>query len=212
MSLGKRIKQRREELKISQDELASLLGYTSRSSISKIEADINDLTQTKIVAFAEALHTTPEYLMEWTDDPIDYPDNIDHDLLEQTNGNVSAARKLQYERDKSEFNKRIEYARTRVGLTKDELYDVNVPIKNGTKFSDIEYFDDSAFDEEQIDFYAKKLNVSTEWLIYGTGSIDRDEGMALYNSLDANDKAEIRGEMKQMLRAEKYKQDNAELA
>ncbi len=39
-----------------------------------------------------------------------------------------------------------------------------------------------------------------------------DEGIALYNSLYDIDKAEIRGEMKQMLKAEKYKQDSVELA
>lgn len=65
MDLYKRIKQRREELGMSQDELAKKLGYKSRSTIAKIEKGENDITQSKIAAFAKALNTTPSYLMGW---------------------------------------------------------------------------------------------------------------------------------------------------
>ena len=65
LELYKRIRQRREELEMSQDELARMLGYKSRSSINKIEKGENDIPQSKIVAFARALKTTPEYLMGW---------------------------------------------------------------------------------------------------------------------------------------------------
>lgn len=58
-----RIKQRREELGMSQDELAQKMGYKSRSSIAKIENGDNDIPQSKIVAFAKALETTPGKLM-----------------------------------------------------------------------------------------------------------------------------------------------------
>ena len=67
MDLYKRIKQRREELGMSQDELSRLLGYKSRSTIAKIEKGENDITQSKIVAFAKALKTTPNYLMGWAE-------------------------------------------------------------------------------------------------------------------------------------------------
>jgi transcriptional regulator with XRE-family HTH domain len=52
---------------MSQDELASKLGYKSRSTIAKIESGENDITQSKIVEFAKALETTPAYLMGWDD-------------------------------------------------------------------------------------------------------------------------------------------------
>ena len=65
--LCKRIKQRREELGMSQEELANKLGYKSRSTINKIEMGINDITQSKIKAFADALQTTPGYLMGMED-------------------------------------------------------------------------------------------------------------------------------------------------
>lgn len=66
--LYKRIRARREELKMSQEELAKKLGYKSRSSINKIELGENDLPQSKIMAFAKALGTTPSYLMGWQDE------------------------------------------------------------------------------------------------------------------------------------------------
>ena len=69
LELYKRIRRRREELGLSQDELAKKLGYKSRSSINKIEKGENDIPQSKIVAFAEALDTTPEYLMGWDNKP-----------------------------------------------------------------------------------------------------------------------------------------------
>ncbi len=53
---------------MSQQDLADKTGYTSRSSIAKIEAGERDIPQSKIVAFAEALGTTPAYLMGWTDE------------------------------------------------------------------------------------------------------------------------------------------------
>lgn len=63
MELYKRIRSRREELGMSQEELAKKMGYKSRSSINKIEMGENDIPQSKIVAFAKALDTTPAYLM-----------------------------------------------------------------------------------------------------------------------------------------------------
>ena len=50
---------------MSQDELARRLGYKSRSSINKIENDASGLPQTKIVAIANALQTTPSFIMGW---------------------------------------------------------------------------------------------------------------------------------------------------
>ena len=65
MKIGDRIKHRRIELGMSQDELARRLGYRSRSSINKIEKDASGLPQTKIAAIASALQTTPSYIMGW---------------------------------------------------------------------------------------------------------------------------------------------------
>lgn len=69
MTIGDRIKKRREELNLSQEELAKRLGYKSRSSVNKIEVGCQNLTQSKIKAIADALHTTPSFIMGWEDSP-----------------------------------------------------------------------------------------------------------------------------------------------
>ena len=69
MLLYERIKSRREELGLSQEELAHRIGYKDRSSIAKIESGVNDITQSKIKAIADALDTTPSYLMGWEESP-----------------------------------------------------------------------------------------------------------------------------------------------
>lgn len=63
--IGKRIKQKREVLGITQEELAAKLGYKSKSTIAKIENGTNDIVQSKVVEFAEVLNTTVAHLMGW---------------------------------------------------------------------------------------------------------------------------------------------------
>ena len=65
LEFGKRIKEKRLALKMTQEELAKKTGYTSRSSINKIELGLVDLPQSKILSIANALETTPAYLMGW---------------------------------------------------------------------------------------------------------------------------------------------------
>lgn len=68
MNIGEKIRLRREELGMSQDELAKKCGYASRVSISKIETGERYVPQWKIESFAKALRVLPEYLMGWADD------------------------------------------------------------------------------------------------------------------------------------------------
>ena len=63
MTIGERIKERREALGMTQQELADKLGYKSRSSINKIEMNGRNLKQSKIKAIADVLQTTPGYIM-----------------------------------------------------------------------------------------------------------------------------------------------------
>lgn len=65
IEIGKRIKQRRDELDVSQEELAHRLGYKNKTSIAKIESGKQGLRQSKIKAIADALLTTPDYIMGW---------------------------------------------------------------------------------------------------------------------------------------------------
>jgi repressor LexA len=63
LELYKNIKNRRKELKMSQEKLAELVGYTDRSSIAKVEKGEVDLPQSKIVLFAKALNIEPGELL-----------------------------------------------------------------------------------------------------------------------------------------------------
>lgn len=69
MTIGDRIKQRRLELGLSQDEVAKKVGYQSRSSINKLENSRN-LPLTKVEMMAKALECSPGYLMGWVDDGV----------------------------------------------------------------------------------------------------------------------------------------------
>ena len=66
--LGERIRAQRKVLGLTQEELAERLGYTSKSTINKIEMGINDIPQRKVVEFAKALNVSPAYLVGWDDD------------------------------------------------------------------------------------------------------------------------------------------------
>ena len=63
MSVGTNIKNRRIELRMSQQELANAMGYKTRSTIAKIESGENDVSQRKIQRFADILNTTVEALI-----------------------------------------------------------------------------------------------------------------------------------------------------
>ena len=67
--LSGRIRQRREQLGLSQEELAARMGYRSKSSITKLEKGINDLPRAKLEELAAALHPTPAWLMGLMDLP-----------------------------------------------------------------------------------------------------------------------------------------------
>lgn len=60
---GANIRRLRLALGMSQDELATACGYTSRSSIAKIESGVIDIPQGKIKAFAAALHVKPSDIL-----------------------------------------------------------------------------------------------------------------------------------------------------
>lgn len=66
--VGDRIRERREELGMTQTDLAKRLGYKSRSTIAKIESNVNSLTMPMVVEFAKVLMVEPSYLMGWEDE------------------------------------------------------------------------------------------------------------------------------------------------
>lgn len=69
---GDRVKERRIAARLSQEYVAELMGYKTRSSIQKIESGKADIPLAKVGTLAQALRTTPAYLLGQTDDPRDY--------------------------------------------------------------------------------------------------------------------------------------------
>ena len=68
MNIGTRIKYRRKELRMSADKLAEILGK-DRSTICRYEkGDIENLPLDILEPIAQALGTTPAYLMGWEED------------------------------------------------------------------------------------------------------------------------------------------------
>ncbi len=71
MELNEKIKNLREESRLTMSELAEKVGV-SASTIMRYETGaISNLKRDKIKALADALNTTPAYLMGWTDFPYD---------------------------------------------------------------------------------------------------------------------------------------------
>lgn len=63
MTIGERIKARRDELGMSQEELAHKIGYKSKTSINKIELGIQELRQSKINRLL--MHSKQLQLISW---------------------------------------------------------------------------------------------------------------------------------------------------
>lgn len=61
--IGEKLKKRRLELGLTQEELAFKLGYKHKSAINKIEMNKRDVSQTILVRIAEALDCSPSYFL-----------------------------------------------------------------------------------------------------------------------------------------------------
>lgn len=64
IKLGEKIKKCREVRGLSQAELARQCGYTSRSSINRIESGVSDISRDKFAKLAEVLGVSPVELMD----------------------------------------------------------------------------------------------------------------------------------------------------
>lgn len=68
MTVADRIKERREKLSISQEDLAAMLGLKDKSSISKIENSGDKVSLRNIEKIAPLLRCSVQYLMGWDDE------------------------------------------------------------------------------------------------------------------------------------------------
>ena len=84
-TVGNRIKERRKELGLTAEDLGKRI-EKDRATIYRYEnGDIEKLPLNVLTPLADALYTSPDYLMGWTDDPNDtvidsnIPKNNDED-------------------------------------------------------------------------------------------------------------------------------------
>ena len=71
MTVGQRIKHKREQFNISQTDFAKKIGV-SKQTLYKYENDIiTNIPSSIIENIAKALLTTPEYIMGWSEDPVE---------------------------------------------------------------------------------------------------------------------------------------------
>lgn len=73
MTIGERIKQLRKQHGLTQKELADKCGYTSLTTINKIELGINNVPISVVEKIAKVFGCSPSYLMGWSDSRNDYP-------------------------------------------------------------------------------------------------------------------------------------------
>lgn len=85
MDLATRVKRRREELGLSQEQLALRMGYSSRTSINKIENG-RPCSQKIIARLAEALNVSIPYLMGWTSEEPQDAEKEKSTTLEESDG------------------------------------------------------------------------------------------------------------------------------
>ena len=81
MTVGERIKARRKEIGKSVDQIADELGK-NRATIYRYESsDIKKLPLDILEPLARVLHTTPWYLMGWTEEPTDTGSDSDKGIV-----------------------------------------------------------------------------------------------------------------------------------
>ncbi len=172
------IKNRRLELGLTMLDLAKKVGV-SEGTVSRWESgDIANMKRDKIVALAKALNLSPAIIMGWSEDPEDYPDDVDDDLLTQAHGDLYFARRLQQRRDrqngvdgKSQLN-RFYQALEICGVSKEDFW-CTAPESPHGKLSKIEAMDGYTDDQyiERMMSFIEKYNISKDWIFEGKGEM-----------------------------------------
>lgn len=160
--IGKRIRDRREELGLTQDELASMVGYKSKSSINKIESSERNVPFEKLSEIASALNITVGYLIG------DESMNLGY-----ISGNLG---------------NRVREARERIGLSKVEASKlVGIDQK---ELEAIELGEDQEFDRELMMKFCRALDVEPSYFMNG-GSCNIGKNMGAIRKMSDINMEEI---------------------
>ena len=88
--IGQRIRKRRREIGLSQEELANRMGLRSKSTICKDEKGDDNLTSDTVQKYADALETTPAYIMGWKEYPTTISGHDSETVIVQVDKSSSA--------------------------------------------------------------------------------------------------------------------------
>lgn len=77
MGLCENIKAQRLSLDMTLEEVAKIVGVTRQTILKYENGIISNIPSDKIELLAQALHTSPAYLMGWADDPAVYGDGVE---------------------------------------------------------------------------------------------------------------------------------------
>ena len=80
MTIGERVKELRTKKGLTQQDLAELLGYKTKSSVAHIEKG-RDIPRAMVVKLAQILDTTPAYLMGWEEQKESTPTENDRSAV-----------------------------------------------------------------------------------------------------------------------------------
>lgn len=128
LDMAKRIKELRLSLNLTLEEVANQVGV-GKSTVRKWETGmIANMKRDKIAALAKALHTTPTYLMGWSDEPELPPisKRICEQIEKEFGKNTSTALKLYVQLDEID---QIRITERMTVLLEDEKYSSKA--KNG---------------------------------------------------------------------------------
>lgn len=114
--IGERIKTRRKELGYTMEELAEIIGYKNKSSIRRLESGEYAIRPDKIAEIATALQTTPEWIMGWKKDKLDFGSVLQKALEKSI---TESERNRNYQ--KTVVGNRIKSVRERLGISQEEL-------------------------------------------------------------------------------------------
>ena len=88
MSIGRKVKERRKELGLTQTELANRLN-TTKQTIYKYENEIvTNLPSDRIEQLAKALDTTPQFLMGWAEIEITSTKGLTQEQIKKVNNYI----------------------------------------------------------------------------------------------------------------------------
>ena len=145
MKYTNRIRERRKQLGMTQEELATKMGFKTKGSISEIEAGERNLPTSKIKQFAEVLDTTPAYLMGWED-------NVGTTTTTTGNHNTTTTNNNYHSDCGSSTTEAIEFMDKDSALHR--IMDLLLTHKKEFKRSDLEWI------KQNIDFFLNEIEIT----------------------------------------------------